>query len=387
VRLSWEGCIGGLPHLQIPITTHTKASEVLNMAANILKLSSTDMQGLSLFVTLPNLLPHYTAWRSISGNAMVTEVWKISEKYYTNPGHKHDVSPLIYLRRKMVMGDWPNMDIPKLTTLTYLETEQAAGEVFTGKIPATIPQIVRFASLYLQATAGDMAPVNYIDDKNVEKFVQFQGIVSGMYNQIAKEINLGHAGLSGKNTLQLLYELLLLARQWPYYGSTLFRVDVCHDKSKPSKSTTMWLGVNQKGLDLFSYPTLQAIKSWPFQSIANWNWDEREFNFVAGSLLKPSKEQFLTPEASEIALLVQDYTALLASPKKTEASKISRLSTHQDTAPTPSRRQVIIPTNSFRKRDSRILPTKNYSSSKVVAILEGNPIPSRKPTNAPVYPN
>ena len=39
-----------------------------------------------------------------------------------------------------------------------------------------------------------------------------------------------HSGLAGKNTLQILYEFLMLVRKWTFYGSTLFRVETCYDK-------------------------------------------------------------------------------------------------------------------------------------------------------------
>lgn len=51
-----------------------------------------------------------------------------------------------------------------------------------------------------------------------------------MYAQLAKDVNVEHAALAGKNNLQMLYEFLLSAQKWAYFGSSLFRVDVCHEK-------------------------------------------------------------------------------------------------------------------------------------------------------------
>lgn len=107
--------------------------------------------------------------------------------------------------------------------------------MFTGKFPCNVDQATRFAALYLQATTGDISTKNYVNEYvyvykqkfiykaklifNINTILFFRKNVS-LYiaqdsaggKQLAKEINLIHASLSGKNALQvLLFSIFLFA--------------------------------------------------------------------------------------------------------------------------------------------------------------------------------
>jgi hypothetical protein len=300
----------GAQGLAIPIKAFTRASEVLSQICDILRVTVKDLEGFFLFAPIPDVYPQYTAWKSLKMTELITDSWRSTEKKFP-PHNAHLVDkqqPALHLRRKIVISEWPNMEIPQHPVLAQLELEQAAHDVFTGKFPCNVDQATRFAALYLQATTGDISTKNYVNEKNVGQYIAQE---SAGGKQLAKDINLIHASLSGKNALQMCYEFLINVRSWLFYGSTLFLVEACYDKQN-QKYTPMWLSVNQRGLNILSYPGLQPVKFWAIQTISNWNCDGKIFNFVAGNLLKPVREQFVTPEANEIADLMQEYMKFLA---------------------------------------------------------------------------
>jgi len=149
-------------------------------------------------------------------------------------------------------------------------------------------------------------------------------------------------------------------REWNLYGTSLF---VVKQNKKPNIG---WLAINQKGLDLLSYPSMKLLRSWPITSISSWSLDNNSFNFVSGSLFKPNREHFISSEAVEMCNVLRayiTYLTALATPSNT----------HQ-AAPSPTRAKLQTNAN---QRKSKIISDFLIQDSEAITKIVGTNILAR----------
>lgn len=53
----------------------------------------------------------------MSSTQIIIEAWKIAEDF-------HESTPKLFLRRRLITGEWPNTGIPEQTPLAFLALEQ-----------------------------------------------------------------------------------------------------------------------------------------------------------------------------------------------------------------------------------------------------------------------
>jgi len=299
------------------------------IAVDHLRTSPHDLFGFALYVQLPvgqqnqadkalhdlffqevKDVPQKLIWRSPNPNQIICDVWRFSEERVEGRKDKH---PPMQLRRMFVADKWPPFPYPKNAVLSNLELHQSFEWVLQGKFPCTAAEATNLSALYLQILNGDYSQnKNLVNELSVSRYISSDvQSVSGLSGpQAVQVLNIAYSNLEGLTIDKAQNKYFKTLRDWKLYGSTLFSV------KQNKKPNIGWLAVNQKGVDLLSYPSLSPVKSWPIASIATWSADAESFNFASGTLFKPSREHFISAEAGEICSVLRAYVDYLVNPVK-----------------------------------------------------------------------
>lgn len=113
-------------------------------------------------------------------------------------------------------------------------------------------------------------------------------------------------GLSQEDA-KLMYLDRLAAH--PLYASSMFP---CEQLRYPNK---IWLFLSTDGIKITEEFSKNVLDSWKYDDISHWSPSDDTFGILAGSLQKPERRVFVSPQAQEIANTFQYYFKL-ASEKK-----------------------------------------------------------------------
>jgi len=134
-----------------------------------------------------------------------------------------------------------------------------------------------------------------------------------------KDIFQEHARLSGLKKEDAMLHYLNHVRNWHFYGSSFWTVQVVN-KESVSLPDTVVLAVNSNGIQLLKIGTKDTLLAHRYADIYSWAYKRNAFAYVAGVLTK-QKYQFATPHGKDIARTLQAYVEILLEERKKEAAK------------------------------------------------------------------
>lgn len=200
---------------------------------------------------------------------------------------------------------------PEAVHLLYL---QAVHHVINSNYPCLSQTAVILAGVQLQIELGDQKAEHYdhIRDE-MNRYIPEHLREKRKSEEWLADIHTAHQLHKGKDPLALKKAYLEVVQQWPFYGSTFFRV-----KGVPSQTSffkqeyqgTVVVGVNHYGIHMI-HPRALKFETWRYQDLVYWDSTPTSFVFQvqAGVKTEPYRTYTLkTPQAEVINDLMHDWS-------------------------------------------------------------------------------
>jgi len=201
---------------------------------------------------------------------------------------------------------------PEAVHLLYV---QAVHHVVNSNYPCLTQTAVVLAGVQLQIQLGDQKPEHYDHIREaLDRYIPEHLRDKRKNEEWAAEIHTAHQMHKGKDSLALKKAYLEVVQQWPFYGSTFFRV-----KGVPSQTSffkqeyqgTVVVGINHFGIHMI-HPRALKFETWKFQDLVYWDCSTPTtfvFQVVTGSKQEPHRTYTLkTTQAELINDLMHDWS-------------------------------------------------------------------------------
>lgn len=192
---------------------------------------------------------------------------------------------------------------PEAVHLLYV---QAVHHVVNSNYPCLTQTAVVLAGVQLQIQLGDQKPEHYDHIKEaLDRYIPEHLRDKRKNEEWAADIHAAHQMHKGKDSLALKKAYLEVVQQWPFYGSTFFRV-----KGVPSQTSffkqeyqgTVVVGINHFGIHMI-HPRALKFETWKFQDLVYWDCATPNtfvFQVITGSKQEPTRTYTLKTEQAEL---------------------------------------------------------------------------------------
>jgi len=201
---------------------------------------------------------------------------------------------------------------PEAIHLLYV---QAVHHVVNSNYPCLTQTAVVLAGVQLQIQLGDQKPEHYDHIKEaLDHYIPEHLRDKRKNEEWAADIHAAHQLHKGKDSLALKKAYLEVVQQWPFYGSTFFRV-----KGVPSQTSffkqeyqgTVVVGINHFGIHMI-HPRALKFETWKFQDLVYWDCATPTsfvFQVVTGSKQEPTRTYTIkTTQAELVNDLMHDWS-------------------------------------------------------------------------------
>lgn len=173
--------------------------------------------------------------------------------------------------------------------------------------------------------------------------VRYQkGISQEEKEQLEENLTGKWRGLAGKSVVDCVRILLTCTRKWQFFGASLFQVKVSKAGTFPFSihiflqgklDKDLWLAVNEDGVSLLDYNTMQVTEKFYYPSIITFGGCQEDFMMVivtSEESHRGNEEKLLfetsKPKILEITLLIADYMNMMGQhlPLSQKATNLSR---------------------------------------------------------------
>lgn len=232
-----------------------------------------------------------------------------------------------------------SLEQPEAVHLLFV---QAVHHVVNSNYPCLTQTAIILAGVQLQIQLGDQKQ-DHIDHikEALDHYIPEHLIEKRKQEEWVADIVNAHNLHKGKDNLALKKAYLEVVQQWPFYGSTFFRV-----KGVPSQTSffkqeyqgTVVVGINHYGMHMI-HPRALKFETWKFQDLVYWDSTPTTFCFevVTGVKQEPTRTYTLkTPQADLINDLMHDWseewqTTVNNNKSKRQSKVMNRRSTSRPT--------------------------------------------------------
>jgi len=253
--------------------------------------------------------------RKLKGSDIICDLlnqWETAEKKEMSTIHR------LFFKKKFFDEPQKQVNDPVAANLLY---HQGVHDVVLNLLPVTKEDVVTLGGLQLQVLHGDSSPDNKVltSTNYLHWHVPLKMLKPWNHSEWIKNLLTAHESNRGKSPEQCKEEYLRILRKIPFYGSSLFFVELpMYDPSN------IWMWLNKDGMFLTEEFSNEILQHWTYHQITNWSAPDGVFNINVGNLLKPKLRVFTTSQPEEIAEMYT-YFMGLAKHKLARTETVARL--------------------------------------------------------------